>query len=147
MSADDKTKIEKVTKEINSLPPEAQERVRMSLAVYSGPIPDAAQFKKYEEALPGSAERILRMAEEQSAHRRKMEMKVIDSGIENSKRGQLFAFILSLVVIVGGLTLLILGKSTEGYVALVAALGTLVGTFIYGKKSEKDERVEKSKAR
>lgn len=147
MPADNKNKVEKVAKEINSMTPEMQTRVISAAAVYSGPIPDASQFKKYEEVLPGSADRILKMAENQAAHRQKLEMKAIEADIKNSQRGQTFAFILASIVIIGGLILLMLGKSLEGFVALIGALATLVGVFIYDKTSERKERIEKSKIR
>lgn len=35
-------------------------------------------LKQYDEVLPGAAERILKMAEEQSTHRKQLERKVID---------------------------------------------------------------------
>ena len=38
-------------------------------SVYSGPLPPAEQFAAYESILPGSAERILQMAEKQQSHR------------------------------------------------------------------------------
>lgn len=40
---------------------------------FSGPIPPPQTMAGYETALPGSADRILKMAEEQSAHRQEME--------------------------------------------------------------------------
>ena len=40
---------------------------------FSGPIPPPNIIKGYEEVLPGSADRILAMAEKQSNHRQEME--------------------------------------------------------------------------
>ncbi len=37
--------------------------------LYSSPIPMASELQKYEDTLPGAAERILSMAEKQSNHR------------------------------------------------------------------------------
>lgn len=43
----------------------------IAMQVYSGPIPSANELKKYEDVLPGAAERIIAMAENQSRHRQK----------------------------------------------------------------------------
>jgi uncharacterized membrane protein len=40
---------------------------------YQGVLPPAQQFQEYDDALPGAAERILRMAERQQEHRMRME--------------------------------------------------------------------------
>jgi len=42
---------------------------------FAGPIPPPSMMKQYEETLPGSADRILKMAENQSEHRQWMEKK------------------------------------------------------------------------
>jgi uncharacterized membrane protein len=46
-------------------------------ASYSGPLPLPQQLQGYEEIVPGAADRIIRMAEKQSAHRIEIESKVI----------------------------------------------------------------------
>ena len=45
-------------------------------AEYTGPLPLPEHFRQYDEILPGAAERILRLAEEQSAHRQYLEKHV-----------------------------------------------------------------------
>jgi uncharacterized membrane protein len=87
---------------------------------------------RYNQALPDGADRIVKMAENQSAHRRQME-----------SRGQIFAFTLALVAIVGGIVLISIGRSAEGLVPLVAAIGGLIGFFIYGEvRARSARRVE-----
>ena len=82
----------------------------------------------------------------QSEHRMTLENKDIDSGIKNSARGQVFAFILALVTILIGAFLIYLDKDTLGIVAILGAVASLVGVFIYGNKSKKDERIKKARA-
>jgi uncharacterized membrane protein len=94
----------------------------LAQSVFSGPLPPPGMLARYNDALPDGAERIVKMAENQSAHRRKLE-----------SRGQLFAFALALVAIVGGIYLIAEGRSVEGLVPLVAAIGGLLGFFIYGE--------------
>jgi uncharacterized membrane protein len=40
-----------------------QQLIHLMQASYQGPLPPASQFEKYEKALPGASDRILRMAE------------------------------------------------------------------------------------
>jgi uncharacterized membrane protein len=89
---------------------------------FSGPLPPPQMLAQYNAALPNGADRIVKMAEEQSAHRRRME-----------SRGQVFAFILALVAILAGVGLILDGRSAEGLVSLVGALAGLAGVFIYGE--------------
>lgn len=66
---------------------------------FSGPIPPPSVLKQYEEMQPGSADRILKMAEMQAEHRMELEKKAIGGQVDQSKRGQVFGFILALVCI------------------------------------------------
>jgi uncharacterized membrane protein len=87
---------------------------------------------QYNDAVPDGADRIVKMAEEQSSHRRKME-----------SRGQIFAFLLALVAIVGGIVLIALGRSAEGLVPLLSAIAGLIGLFIYGEvRAHSTRRIE-----
>lgn len=48
---------------------------------HSGPIPHPDIIKQYEEILPGAADRIISMAENQSSHRQAMEKSMCCSGL------------------------------------------------------------------
>lgn len=52
---------------------------------FSGPLPPPEVLCRFEEVVHGSAERIIKMAEEQTSHRKELEKKVIDSDIARSK--------------------------------------------------------------
>lgn len=63
-------------------PEEIECLVKMEMAMeerFSGPIPHPRILKGYEEILPGSADRILTMAENQSKHRQAIEAEVVHS--------------------------------------------------------------------
>lgn len=110
---------------------------------FSGPLPHPEMFKKYEEILPGSADRILTMAEEQGKHRREIEKVVIRTESKSSSRGSVFAFILAIVVVLVGGTLVFFDKPGWGMVIILGGLGTLVGTFIKGRKDKSKDLTEK----
>lgn len=120
---------------------------------YSGPVPPPQVAGGWENLVPGSANRMLTMAENQSNHRISIENKVVESNIANEKRGQVFAFILALVVIGGAIVLLYTGHDITGFGALLLALVSLVTVFVVGKKkgqqelAEKKERTKKLKKR
>lgn len=86
----------------------------------SGPLPPPQLLRQYDEVLPDGAERVVRVAEEQFRHRRRMEA-----------RAQIFTFVLAVIVLLGGIGLIALGASVEGLVPLVAAIAALGGLFIY----------------
>lgn len=52
-------------------------------ASYVGPLPPPGMLIQYNEAVPGAAERILAMAERQSAHRESMETVVVTAGAKS----------------------------------------------------------------
>lgn len=114
---------------------------------HQGPLPAADEFRNYEEVLPGAADRILAMAEQQGAHRREMEALAhrgeVDwnSGIlriysRNSLLGIVFAFLLGLTGLCGGIYLIALGKSVWGATAAIASLGGLLAVFFYGHRKK-----------
>ncbi|MFD1548208.1 DUF2335 domain-containing protein [Levilactobacillus fuyuanensis] len=121
-------------------------QVRMSVreSLFSGPLPSPDQFLKYNQVLPGAADRILTMAEKQMAHRQSIEDKVVVSNTRNSMMGVISAFILALTAICGGIYLAVIGHS-YGTLLSLTGLGSLIYVFIYGTRSSRKEREEKSK--
>ena len=120
--------------------------VQATSSSFSGPLPHPNVLEKYNEIIPNGAERIMAMAEKQSAHREYLETRVIDGNVANQTRGSYFAFILSLVAIVGGFVLIEQGKDAEGLAAIITSVAALVGVFFYSKYEQKKERIEKSNA-
>ena len=86
------------------------------------------------------------MAERQSAHRESLESRVVDGNLAIQKSGSLRAFILALVVILGGIYLMATGKDAWGFAAIVTSLASLVSVFLIGKTQQKKERIDKSNA-
>lgn len=57
---------------------------------FSGPIPHPDTIRKYEEILPGAADRIISMAERQALHRQEMERKMITAESRDGLLGVVF---------------------------------------------------------
>ena len=114
--------------------------------VYSGPLPPPAAFQKYNEILPGAADRLLSMAERQSAHRQSLEKSVVDAGCSAQVRGQYLGFAIAMTVVLGGFTLIWNGKDAVGLSAIITSLVSLVGVFLYGRSQQKRELTKKADA-
>lgn len=110
---------------------------------FSGPLPHPALLAKYNEVIPNGAERIMAMAERQSAHREYLEAQVVAGNVKSQSRGSLYAFIICMVTVIGGFVLIGLGKSVIGISAIIGSLATLAGVFIFSKREQRKERVEK----
>jgi len=83
------------------------------------------------------------MAEKQSSHRQELERSHLDAGHQTEHRGQVFAFVIALAAILGGVYLISIGKDGTGLAAIIAALVALVGVFIYGKYAQTKELEQK----
>ncbi|MDA1317085.1 MAG: DUF2335 domain-containing protein [bacterium] len=104
--------------------------------MYSGPLPHPEMLAKYEKIHKGISNRIVRMAEKQSEHRQKIEIKVIDSNILNEKLGMVLAFIISISVIVGGIFLISVGKNIQGLVTLGSIIALQLYNYYIQQKKE-----------
>lgn len=106
---------------------------------FSGPLPPPEALEKYNQVLPGAAERILMMAEQQGKHRQLIEKRVIDSNAFTQKMGPVLGFIVAMTAVLGGIYLVHSGQSTAGLVSILVPLATLSGIFIYGKSEQRKE--------
>lgn len=118
-------------------------QMRQQFEAFAGPLPHPDHFAAYDNAVPGSGSRILAMAERQSAHRQQLEDKVVTGNLVAQKMGIVAATVLALAITGGGVWLVHDGKSLEGMSALIAAIGSLVGIFIYGSRRQIDEQAKK----
>ena len=106
---------------------------------FSGPIPPPEMMRKYEELLPGFANRIMSMAEGQSTHRQTLEAKVVSSNCANERIGMVFGFVICVLAISTGAFLVLHGKSASGLASILTALAAPLAVFIYGKSRQQRE--------
>lgn len=112
-------------------------------ASFSGPLPPPGILAQYNEIIPGLADRLVVILEDQSKHRRELEKRVIFANTRSETLGQIFALIIALAFGIGSLALIHYGKSIEGITGLVTVVTGLVGVFIYGRHRQKNELAEK----
>ena len=99
---------------------------------FKGPLPPPHLLAKYDQIQKGLADRIISMAERQSAHRQELERKVISSNILNERTGMHYAFLLTVVFIFFSGVLIYLDKGVAGYITL----GTIIVGHAYNYISQ-----------
>lgn len=101
---------------------------------FSGPIPPPNIIAGYESVVAGSADRIIRMAEQQSLHRQNIELMETKAEIRDSLLGVIFAFILGtgcLVACVITVTLVpAAAGAVSGAVLGITGIGSIVAAFL-----------------
>lgn len=112
---------------------------------HSGPLPSPDYLDEYSRIIPNGAERIMQMAEKQSAHRMEMEKKALSSHINQGYIGQLFGLIIGLASLAAGVYLGINGQPFLGGAIGLGTITGLVTAFIKGRDSEREEISEKSR--
>jgi uncharacterized membrane protein len=112
-------------------------------SVYSGPIPPPDLLAKFGEIIPNGADRILKMAEEQSKHRRCIEKWAVIGGTILSYVGVGCAMIIAFGTLYFGSQLIREGHAIYGSVFAGSGLIGLVTAFIYGTRSRREERLRR----
>lgn len=117
--------------------PGPEERVLVQTQVTtSSPVPPAELLLGYNSAFENGGERLFRLVENQSTHRQTAETKVIDAQIQQSARGQMFAFIIALVFGIMGLVLAIMNHPGVAGTIFGTTVVGLVIAFITGQRSQ-----------
>ncbi len=102
---------------------------------YRGILPLPDHLRQYDEIIPGAAEGILQMAENQSKSRIQNEELLVKDAINYKKRGQYFAFILMFF------TFILIGFCVyfdKVWLELFLSMSTLIAgitAFIYNNKN------------
>lgn len=111
----------------------------------------ASDLQAYEQIVPGSAERLLKMQETelrllemQVANRIELEQTVIKGDNKRANWGLATGFLIALAGIGTSGFLIMNGHDVAGSVLGGTTFVSLVGTFIYGTNSRKEERRDKT---
>jgi uncharacterized membrane protein len=117
-----------------------------SASSYSGPLPSPEHLRGYEEVLPGSADRILTMAEKQSDHRQEIEKDAVKGGARRSWWGLWLGFVISVLVLGLSGGLIVAGYQVAGTVLGSVDLVSLASVFVIGRVEQRREREAKDQA-
>ena len=101
---------------------------------FSGPIPPPSIIAGYEDVVPGAADRIIRMAEQQSSHRQLMEAMEMKAAVRDSLLGVIFAFSLGIGCLAACVITVIMVPAAAGAfcgsVLGVTGIGAIVTAFL-----------------
>ncbi|MBU6321274.1 MAG: DUF2335 domain-containing protein [Patescibacteria group bacterium] len=109
---------------------------QQTTTIHAGPLPAPEDLARYEQVLPGLADRIMAMAESQAKHRQSLESRVIWFDGTRATLGLLFGLVIALAGVIGGVLLVTRGYSGSGLASILVPLGVIVAAFIYQKRSE-----------
>lgn len=112
---------------------------------YEGPLPPPEILADFERIVPGCAEKIIDQFIVQGNHRMSLESYVIHSDSRRANLGLISGLVLTLTCLGGSFYIILQGYEVTGITAAITSLAALVGVFVYGSKSRKDERIEKTK--
>lgn len=117
--------------------------VSVKRSSFSGPIPHPEILAGYNDAVKDGAERILSMAERQSAHRIGLEDHVIKEELKQSRRGQTLGFTLGIIGMVISAFMAYTGHETVATIFGSTTIVGLVTVFVVGRKMQEKELSEK----
>lgn len=123
---------------------ERNQSLNIVSASWRAPIPPPDMLRQYDDVVPGSAERILRVWEEQSDHRIQVERIFAIGDSKRAYLGIACAFTLSLLMIAIAAYAVALGNPWAGVAVIGADIAALAGVFIYGTNSRRRERERKA---
>lgn len=106
------------------------------LEISQSPWPPPDILERYEQVMPGSADRLIKMVEQEAEHRRALETKQLNREIRETCTGQWMAFLIGIFTIAAGAYTALQGAEWPG--ALMGSGGVigLVAVFIYGRRQD-----------
>jgi uncharacterized membrane protein len=124
-------------------PPASFKYERHEISMRSAPLPDPKELAAYNQIIPNGAERILKMAENQSAHRIEIEKIAVKSQQRQGFCGQLFGLIIGLSGLGLATYAAVEGQPWFGGTISSGTLGSLVAAFLVSRNNQKRELEEK----
>ncbi|OQX29090.1 MAG: hypothetical protein B0D92_05565 [Spirochaeta sp. LUC14_002_19_P3] len=102
-------------------------------------MPPPEIIAEYAKLHPKAPEFFFNAVAKQIDHRITLEKDVVNSNIKNERLGQIFAFIICMSVIIGGVYLVSIDKDTAGISAVLGSLVGLVSLFFARKRHNRKE--------
>lgn len=102
---------------------------------FSGPIPPPRHLQQYDEISPGSANRIISMAEKAQEHNISMEAKLVAAEISDQKLGMWLGFAALVVLVILAFWAGMTGNNILSGMLLTSATLGVVISFIRGRNA------------
>jgi len=115
-------------------PPSAKPVAVRAESSWSGPIPSPDQLARFDAVVPGSAERILNMAEQEGEHARDMQRRAVKAAIRLEHLGQGCAFVFAAGAVMAAYRLAMAGHDMVAGILIGTTLATIVIAFLDRRK-------------
>lgn len=114
--------------------------------LHSGPLPSADMLRKYNEVLPGAAERIFNMAERQSEHRMLLERTVVVGDTKRADKGLWIGAGVAVLFLGGAIACVLTGHDWAGVAFGAIDIGSVLYVFIHTNRMRQAEREQKAES-
>ena len=115
--------------------PEGILQTRAEGSLHVGPLPPPEVLRRYAELSPSLFDAIVTSFKEQGVNRRSNERWVFKGGVIRSVLGVVFAFIIGMTAILGGVYLVLQGHDVAGTLFGGLGLANLINAFLLGTKA------------
>lgn len=146
---------EDISKSTDSTPPQkgvstptsAQISMTRQQLSYQSPLPPPEILERYNVIVASdAADRILRMVEKEQDHRHYRDKMVLQGNNQRANYGLIAGWSMLLLTLGTSVYMVAHGQAVAGITQFVLALAALVGVFVYGTNSRKEERAERTKS-
>lgn len=100
--------------------PAQSNHVSVTTQQWQGPLPPPAALAQFDQIVPGGAERIFKMVEQEQAHRIDHEKTELVASIRDFRAGQIMGFVLGMACLAGAVYTAVIGAHPTVSVALVS---------------------------
>ena len=100
--------------------------------VYQGIIPSPEMMKEYQEIDAELPMRLVKAMEDEAAHRRQMDKKIVRNGFLTNTINTLIGFLVLVALGVLSYLFMINGHAKEGAI-IAGSIGTVISVFVIGK--------------
>lgn len=107
---------------------------------FSGPLPPPEDLAKYDQIVPGAAERIIGMAEAEMKHRHKNEDTVTRGIIHTTYLSAIFAFVVAISLAALAFYLAYKGSYTAAASVAVGSIAAVISAFVVKSHSNKKDK-------
>lgn len=139
---------------MSTIPRQSTQQTSKSYTPYTGPIPPPDFLRDLDSVVPGQAAKILKLAEDQSRHRIKLELQrmelektIVLSGIRRSWGGLIAGFVIAIATICAGAWVAIASSPSAGATIATATVVALASVFVIGTKSQQHAQQTKAKSK
>ncbi len=106
---------------------------------WTGPLPSPQQLQQFDEIVPGTAERIIRMAEQEGENSRQLQRDALRETVAAQRRGQYLAAVIALSGMGASVWLALAGHDTVASILGGATLATIVVAFLQSVRGGKSQ--------